>query len=57
MAPNYQGGWQVIYSVIILHTLGSENVSIEADCADDALIQARELALNNGFVLLRCYLS
>jgi hypothetical protein len=57
MAPHHQRGQQVIFTVIILHTLGSENISIEADCPDDALIQAREWALNNGLILLRCFIG
>lgn len=47
----------MIYSVIILHTLGSEAITIEADCPDDALIQAREWALSHGLLILRCYLG
>jgi hypothetical protein len=47
----------VIYSIIILHTLGSENILIEADCPDDALIQAREWALSHGMILLRCFIG
>jgi hypothetical protein len=47
----------VTYPIIILHTLGSENISIEADCPDDALIEAREWALNNGLIMLRCFIG
>ena len=47
----------MIYSVTILHTLGSEPITIEADCPDDALIQAREWALSHGLLILRCYLG
>jgi hypothetical protein len=47
----------MIYSVIILHALGSEPITIEADCPDDALIQAREWALSHGLLILRCYLG
>ena len=47
----------MIYPVIILHTLGSENISIEADSPDDALIQARRWALNNGLIMLRCFIG
>ena len=47
----------MIYSIIILHALGSENISIEADCPDDALIQAREWALNHNLIMLRCFIG
>ena len=47
----------MIYPIIILHTLGSENILIEADSPDDALIEAREWALNNGLTLLRCFIG
>jgi hypothetical protein len=47
----------VIYSIIILHTLGSDTISIEANCPDDALIDAREWALNNGLLILRCFIG
>ena len=47
----------MIYSINILHTLGSEFITIEADCPDDALIQAREWALNHGLILLRCFIG
>jgi hypothetical protein len=47
----------MIYFVIILHTLGSESITIEADCPDDALIYGREWALNHGLLILRCYIG
>lgn len=47
----------MIYSINILHTLGSESITIEADCPDDALIQAREWSLNHGLILLRCFIG
>lgn len=47
----------MIYSVIILHVLGSDTITIETDCPDDALIQAREWALSHGLLILRCYLG
>ena len=47
----------MIHSITILHALGSEAIRIEADCPDDALIQAREWALNHGLLILRCYLG
>jgi hypothetical protein len=47
----------MIYFVTILHTLGSEVITIEADCSDDALIYGREWALNHGLLILRCYLG
>lgn len=47
----------MIYAITIVHTLGSEAITIEADCADDAIIQAREWALNEGLILLRCCLG
>lgn len=47
----------MIYPVTILHTLGSEAITIEADCPDHALIHAREWALNHGLLILRCYIG
>ena len=47
----------MIYLVAILHTIGSESITVEADSPDDALIQAREWALNNGLILLRCFIG
>lgn len=47
----------MIYSINILHTSGSEIITVEADCPGDALIQAREWALNHGLILLRCFIG
>lgn len=44
----------MIYFITILHTMGSETITIEADSLDDALVIGREWALREGMVLLRC---
>jgi hypothetical protein len=47
----------MIYLIIIIHTFGSESISIEANSSDDAINLARLWAINEGLVLLRCFLG
>ena len=44
-----------IYTVKIVHTLGFETIEIFADSRDDALTLARNFAMLEGLILLRCY--
>ena len=44
-----------IYTVKIVHTLGLETMEIFADSRDDALTFARNSAMLEGLILLRCY--
>jgi hypothetical protein len=47
----------MVYLIIIIHTFGSESISMEANSSDDALNLARLWAINEGLVLLRCFLG
>ena len=43
------------YKVEIIHTLGSEAIEIFADSRDNAVTLARNYAMLEGLILLRCY--
>jgi hypothetical protein len=45
------------YRVKIIHTTGFEAVEISAESADTALILARNLAILEGLILLRCFIA
>lgn len=44
-----------VYTVKIVHTLGFQTMEIFADSRDDALTIARNSAMLEGLILLRCY--
>jgi hypothetical protein len=46
-----------IYTIKIVHTLGHETIEINAISRDGAVIQARNYALAEGLILLRCYVA
>jgi hypothetical protein len=46
-----------LYTVQIIHTLGSETIEIHADSRDHATILARDCAMAEGLILLRCYVA
>jgi hypothetical protein len=45
------------YRVKIIHTTGFETIEISAESADDALILARNFAILEGLILLRCFIA
>lgn len=45
-----------MYRICIVHTTGRETIEVDALSADDAYNQALDWALNEGLLLLRCFI-
>ena len=44
-----------MFDFIIVHTMGRETITIEADSSDEAYSKALNWALNKGLLILRCF--
>ena len=43
-----------MFNFTIVHTMGSETITVEADSSDEAYSKALDWALSEGLVILRC---
>ena len=44
-----------MFDFTIVHTMGRETITIEADSIDEACSKALDWALSEGLVILRCF--